>query len=183
MLFKKTCLIVPAAALVLGTGALLLAQDKPAADKPADKPPAAATDKPAADKPADNPADKPAAGEPGKTTTTASGLKITMVQEAKNPGALAGDIVWVHYTGKLTSGKVFDSSVGKGKPFKFTLGQGEVIKGWDEGIVGMKIGEKRQLTIPPDLGYGERGAGNDIPPGATLMFDVEMIGIARPANQ
>ena len=157
MLFKKTWLIAPAAAMFLGTGALLFAQDKPA--------------------------DKNAAGETGKTTTTASGLKITTVQEAKNPGALAGDIVWVHYTGKLTSGKVFDSSVGKGKPFKFTLGQGEVIKGWDEGIVGMKIGEKRQLTIPPELGYGERGAGNDIPPGATLMFDVEMIGIARPANQ
>jgi peptidylprolyl isomerase len=182
MLSKKTWLIAPAAALLLGTGALLLAQDKPAADKP----PAAAADKAAdkpADKPAEKPADKPAGGESGKTTTTASGLKITMVQEAKNPGALAGDIVWVHYTGKLTSGKVFDSSVGKGKPFKFTLGQGEVIKGWDEGIVGMKIGEKRQLTIPPELGYGDRGAGADIPPGATLMFDVEMIGIARPANQ
>ena len=178
MLSKKTWLIAPAAALLLGTGALLLAQDKPAADKP----PAAAADKPA-DKPSEKPADKPAGGESGKTTTTASGLKITMVQEAKNPGALAGDIVWVHYTGKLTSGKVFDSSVGKGKPFKFTLGQGEVIKGWDEGIVGMKIGEKRQLTIPPELGYGDRGAGADIPPGATLMFDVEMIGIARPANQ
>ena len=182
MLSKKTWLIAPAAALLLGTGALLLAQDKPAADKPADKPPAAAADKPV-EKSAEKPADKPAGGESGKTTTTASGLKITTVQEAKNPGALSGDIVWVHYTGKLTSGKVFDSSVGKGKPFKFTLGQGEVIKGWDEGIVGMKIGEKRQLTIPPELGYGERGAGNDIPPGATLMFDVEMIGIARPANQ
>jgi FKBP-type peptidyl-prolyl cis-trans isomerase len=182
MLLKKTWLIAPAAALLLGTGALLMAQDKPAADKPADKPAAAASDK-TVEKTIEKPADKPAAGETGKTTTTASGLKITTVQEAKNPGALAGDIVWVHYTGKLTSGKVFDSSVGKGKPFKFTLGQGEVIKGWDEGIVGMKIGEKRQLTIPPDLGYGERGAGNDIPPGATLMFDVEMIGIARPANQ
>jgi len=181
MLSKKTWLIAPAAALLLGTGALLLAQDKPAADKPADKPPAAAADKPV-EKSAEKPADKPAGGESGKTTTTASGLKITTVQEAKNPGAMSGDIVWVNYTGKLTSGKVFDSSVGK-KPFKFTLGQSEVIKGWDEGIVGMKIGEKRQLTIPPDLGYGDRGAGNDIPPGATLMFDVEMIGIARPSNQ
>jgi len=94
---------------------------------------------------------------------------------------MSGDIVWMQYTGKLTNGKVFDSSVGK-QPFKFTLGGGQVIKGWDEGIVGMKIGEKRQLTIPPDLGYGERGAGNDIPPGATLVFDVELIGIARPGK-
>ena len=175
MLFKKTWLIAPAAAMFLGTGALLFAQDKPAADKPADKPAAAA------DKPADKPADKNAAGETGKTTTTASGLKITTVQEAKNPGALAGDIVWVHYTGKLQSGEQFDSSVG-GQPFKFTLGSGQVIKGWDEGIAGMKIGEKRQLTIPADLGYGERGSPPKIPANATLVFDVEMIGLARPGK-
>jgi FKBP-type peptidyl-prolyl cis-trans isomerase len=171
MLSKKTWLIAPAAALSLGMGTLLFAQDKPAGDKPADKPAAAAGDKPAA---------KPAA-EAGKTTTTASGLKIAVVQEAKNPGAMSGDIVWVHYTGKLQSGEQFDSSVG-GQPFKFTLGGGQVIKGWDEGIVGMKVGEKRQLTIPADLGYGERGSPPKIPGGATLVFDVEMIGLARPGK-
>jgi FKBP-type peptidyl-prolyl cis-trans isomerase len=171
MLSKKTWLIAPAAALSLGMGTLLFAQDKPAGDKPADKPAAAAGDKPAA---------KPAA-EAGKTTTTASGLKIAVVQEAKNPGAMSGDIVWVHYTGKLLSGEQFDASVG-GQPFKFTLGGGQVIKGWDEGIVGMKVGEKRQLTIPADLGYGERGSPPKIPGGATLVFDVEMIGLARPGK-
>jgi FKBP-type peptidyl-prolyl cis-trans isomerase len=177
MLSKKTWLIAPAAAFSLGMGALLMAQDKPAADKPADKPAAAAADKPVADK---GDAGKPAA-DAGKTTTTASGLKITTVQEAKNPGAVAGDIVWVHYTGKLQSGEQFDSSVG-GQPFKFTLGGGQVIKGWDEGIVGMQIGEKRQLTIPAALGYGERGSPPKIPGGATLVFDVEMIGLARPGK-
>jgi FKBP-type peptidyl-prolyl cis-trans isomerase len=171
MLSKKTWLIAPAAALSLGMGTLLFAQDKPAGDKPADKPAAAAGDKPAA---------KPAA-EAGKTTTTASGLKIAVVQEAKNPGEMSGDMVWVHYTGKLQSGEQFDSSVG-GQPFKFTLGGGQVIKGWDEGIVGMKVGEKRQLTIPADLGYGERGSPPKIPGGATLVFDVEMIGLARPGK-
>ena len=174
---KKTWLIVPAAALSLGMGALLMAQDKPAtADKPAAEKPA---EKPAATAaPADK--DKPAEG--GKTTTTASGLKITVVAEAKDPGATSGDIVWVHYTGKLTSGEQFDSSVGRGQPFKFTLGQGQVIKGWDEGVAGMKVGEKRQLTIPSELGYGAQGSPPKIPGGATLVFDVEVIGIARPGK-
>lgn len=128
----------------------------------------------------DKPADKPKSD--AKTTKTASGLQIAVVQESPAPGAQAGDIVWVHYTGKLTNGAVFDSSR-KGddaKPFKFNLGKGEVIKGWDEGVAGMKIGEKRVLTIPPELGYGAQGAGDRIPPNSTLVFDVELIGIARP---
>jgi FKBP-type peptidyl-prolyl cis-trans isomerase len=154
-----------ALSLTLGTGAMLMAQDNKA--KPA-------TDKPAAEK-----TDKPA--EAGKTTTTASGLKITITEEAKNPGAMPGDIVWVHYTGKLSTGEEFDSSVGK-QPFKFTLGSGQVIKGWDEGVVGMKVGEKRQLTIPSELGYGAQGAPPKIPGGATLVFDIEMIGLARPGK-
>jgi FKBP-type peptidyl-prolyl cis-trans isomerase len=136
-------------------------------------------------KPGDTAA-KPAATQPapkvGEKVTLPSGLVITVVEEAKQPGALAGDIVWVHYTGKLKSGEQFDSSVG-GKPFKFTLGKGEVIKGWDEGLVGMKVGEKRNLTIPPELGYGKTGAGAKIPPDSTLVFDVEMIGLARPGQQ
>jgi FKBP-type peptidyl-prolyl cis-trans isomerase len=184
MLFPRTkkpmwTLAGPAAlalSLTLGMGAVLWAQDnKPAA---ADK--AKPADKPAAAEKTDKPAEKPAA-EAGKTTTTASGLKITVVEEAKNPGAMPGDIVWVHYTGKLSTGEEFDSSVGK-QPFKFTLGGGQVIKGWDEGVVGMKVGEKRQLTIPADLGYGARGAPPKIPGGATLVFDIEMIGLARPGK-
>jgi len=83
----------------------------------------------------------------------------------------------VHYTGKLLSGKEFDSSRNRGVPFDLTLGRGQVIKGWDEGLIGMCVGEQRTLTIPPDMGYGARGAGNAIPPNAHLVFDVEMINI------
>jgi FKBP-type peptidyl-prolyl cis-trans isomerase len=125
------------------------------------------------------PATKPAAGaKVGEKVKTPSGLEITVTKEATHAGAIAGDVVWVHYTGKLTNGQQFDSSVGK-KPIKITLGKGEVIKGWDEGIVGMKVGEKRNLVIPPDLAYGPAGR-EGIPPNSTLIFDVELIGLARP---
>lgn len=109
--------------------------------------------------------------------TTKSGLKYAILKPGKGAEAKAGQTVSVHYTGWLKSnGKKFDSSVDRGKPFEFPLGGGQVIKGWDEGVQGMKTGEKRQLVIPPALGYGDRGAGGVIPGGATLIFDVELLG-------
>lgn len=89
----------------------------------------------------------------------------------------SGDTVKIHYTGKLTDGTVFDSSLPRNQPFETIIGRGMVIKGWDEGVVGMKVGGKRKLTIPPALGYGERGAGNVIPPNATLVFELELLEV------
>ncbi|KAJ3270315.1 FK506-binding protein 2A [Terramyces sp. JEL0728] len=93
-----------------------------------------------------------------------------------------GDKLKMHYTGKLFEGKQFDSSVGRG-PFEFVLGSGQVIKGWDQGLLGMCVGEKRKLTIPPSLGYGDRGAGGAIPGGATLVFDVELLEIVNKRTE
>jgi FKBP-type peptidyl-prolyl cis-trans isomerase len=108
--------------------------------------------------------------------TTPSGLKYTDLQQGQGQEAKSGDTVRVHYTGWLENGTKFDSSVGRG-PFSFKLGAGQVIRGWDEGVAGMKIGGKRRLTIPADLGYGTRGAGGVIPPNATLIFEVELLGV------
>jgi FKBP-type peptidyl-prolyl cis-trans isomerase len=91
--------------------------------------------------------------------------------------ALTGKMVSVHYTGWLTDGKKFDSSKDRGQPFQFPLGRGHVIKGWDQGVAGMKVGGTRKLTIPPDMGYGAQGAGGVIPPDATLVFEVELLGV------
>jgi len=109
--------------------------------------------------------------------TTRSGL--TYVDQVIGTGdlAVAGKTTTVHYTGWLENGKKFDSSVDRGQPFSFPLGAGQVIKGWDEGVEGMKVGGKRKLTIPASLGYGARGAGGVIPPNATLVFDVELLGV------
>ena len=108
---------------------------------------------------------------------TASGLQYEELVVGSGPEAKAGQNVTAHYHGTLPDGKVFDSSVTRGDPFKFKLGAGQVIKGWDEGIAGMKVGGKRRLTIPPELGYGARGAGGVIPPNATLIFDVELLDV------
>jgi peptidylprolyl isomerase len=130
-------------------------------------------------KPSSSATTKPAAAE-GKKTVTDSGLTIIEVAPG-DPAAKKGDIVWVEYTGTLKDGTEFDSSKGR-EPIRFTLGHGDVIKGWDEGIQGMKVGEKRQLVIPPNLGYGAQATGK-IPANSELHFDVELIGIARVGEE
>jgi FKBP-type peptidyl-prolyl cis-trans isomerase len=124
-----------------------------------------------------------AAPSPAPTPSAAAApeapLDIKDVVVGKGPAAKAGDKVKVHYTGTLTNGTEFDSSRKRNQPFEFTLGKGMVIKGWDQGVAGMKVGGKRKLTIPPSLGYGARGAGGSIPPNSTLLFDVELVEIEK----
>jgi peptidylprolyl isomerase len=126
----------------------------------------------------------PLASKPAQAAgeiTTPSGLRIIDVKPGTGPVPHAGQTVTVNYTGWLfvddKKGKKFDSSLDRGEPFSFTLGQGQVIRGWDEGLATMHVGGKRTLIIPPDLGYGASGAGGVIPPGATLVFDVDLLGV------
>ena len=109
--------------------------------------------------------------------TTASGLIYEDVEPGTGAAARSGQKAKVHYTGWLTSGQKFDSSKDRNEPFEFMLGAGQVIRGWDEGVAGMKVGGKRRLTVPPSLGYGARGAGGVIPPNAELIFDVELLAV------
>jgi FKBP-type peptidyl-prolyl cis-trans isomerase len=118
----------------------------------------------------------------GDGVKTESGLQYWDISVGSGQVAKEGDRVRVHYTGWLTTGKKFDSSVDAGRPFTFALGNGEVIRGWDEGVAGMKVGGKRQLRIPPDLGYGENGSPDGtIPAHATLIFDVQLLSVQEPA--
>ena len=116
-----------------------------------------------------------------KPVTTPSGLQMTDTQVGTGASPKQGQTAVVHYTGYLNNngakGKKFDSSVDRGQPFEFPIGAGRVIKGWDEGVATMKVGGKRTLVIPPQLGYGAQGAGGVIPPNATLIFDVELLGV------
>jgi peptidylprolyl isomerase len=109
--------------------------------------------------------------------TTPSGLKYTDEKTGDGAEPKSGQTVTVHYTGTLQDGTKFDSSKDRNQPFKFVIGVGQVIKGWDEGVMSMKVGGKRKLTIPPELGYGSRGAGGVIPPNSTLIFEVELLDV------
>lgn len=119
-------------------------------------------------------------GSSASTQSQASGLKIEDIKVGTGAEAKAGDTVTVHYTGTLTNGKKFDSSKDHGQPFTFHLGAGEVIKGWDQGVAGMKVGGVRKLTIPPDLAYGNREVGGGlIPANSTLIFEVELLKVGQ----
>ncbi len=123
----------------------------------------------------------PAAFAQGSPSVTASGLILADTKAGTGAEAKSGNTCTMHYTGWLyengNKGAKFDSSLDRGEPFAFRLGEGQVIKGWDEGVAGMKVGGKRTLIIPPELGYGARGAGGVIPPNATLLFEVELLGV------
>jgi peptidylprolyl isomerase len=121
--------------------------------------------------------DTPAEVAEADYTSTDSGLKYTDLNEGPGQSPEVGNQVIVHYIGWLEDGTMFDSSLNRGQPFIFPLGQGQVIPGWDEGVASMKVGGRRQLVIPSDLGYGAQGSGDVIPPNATLIFEVELLGI------
>ena len=167
---KKLFLLLVAALTLLAAASMAGCGQK--AEEPAAETPTEQT-VPAEDA-ADAPED-PAASAPAADAVTE--LAIEDLEEGDGAEAKAGDNITVHYTGWLTDGAKFDSSLDRGEPFTFDLGQGYVIKGWDEGVVGMKVGGKRKLTIPADMGYGDAGAPPSIPGGATLVFEVELLSV------
>lgn len=117
---------------------------------------------------------------PAPTATPNNGLVIQDIVVGSGKTAENGDTLSTHYVGKLENGTVFDESYGRGQPLQFVLGSGQLIRGWELGLVGMKEGGKRQLVIPSELGYGERGAGGVIPPNATLLFEIELVSVQKP---
>lgn len=148
-------------------------------------PPAEMTEEPATEAPADTtaPADSGIPTVSGDTVTTETGLKYIVMATGDGPTPEAGNLIGAHYTGWLLDGTKFDSSRDRGQPLQFPVGQGRVIKGWDEALTTMNIGERRLLIIPPELAYGERGTpGGPIPPNATLIFDVELMSITPAAT-
>ncbi len=149
--------------------------DSPAPSAKAETPePAAGGKQPAAP---EKPAPEPAGPEKPAVQADVTKLEITDLVVGTGAVAETGKTVTVHYRGTLTNGKEFDASRRHGRPFAFPLGAGKVIRGWDEGVKGMKVGGKRKLVIPPNMGYGEDGAGDDIPPNATLVFEVELLDV------
>jgi peptidylprolyl isomerase len=151
---KLTAITSIAAALLLGSA--LVTQAAPGDKKPAKKAPVKKS---------------------AKVVTTKSGLKYQDLVVGKGPSPKPGQTVTVHYTGWLTNGKKFDSSKDHGAPFEFVIGEHQVIQGWDEGVMSMKVGGKRKLTIPPNLAYGDRAMGDVIPANSTLIFEVELLGV------
>jgi len=197
---RKALLVIAATALLAAVFALVLTACKQPAENEEDfsalgrpaastaTPPEAAPVEPPVGAGGEEAADTGAASGAGQgstpgevqvpTVTTESGLKYEDLVVGTGPEAKSGDTVRVHYTGTLTDGTKFDSSLDRGEPFEFTIDQSSVIKGWHEGLKGMKAGGKRKLTIPPELGYGEQGnPGGRIPPNATLIFEIELLEI------
>ena len=159
-------------ALTMSTAAVIFAQTSPKQTAPRKRPVTVVSARPNTKAPTK---------VTGDGVKTESGLQYWDIVVGTGKVAKEGDGVRVHYTGWLTNGKKFDSSVDGGRPFTFVLGNGEVIKGWDEGVAGMKVGGKRQLHIPPDLGYGENGTPDGtIPPNSTLIFEVQLLSIQEP---
>ncbi len=168
-------ILISVAALCICVAILVAAQIN---SKPVDVSAGALNTSPASERPAQNQSKEPlAAMNDSDYTTTASGLKYKDIKVGEGESPKNGQTVKVHYTGTLEDGTKFDSSRDRGQPFEFPIGLGRVIKGWDEGVMSMKVGGRRELVIPAELGYGSRGAGGVIPPNATLIFDVELLGL------
>jgi FKBP-type peptidyl-prolyl cis-trans isomerase len=178
----RTLLTLSLAALALAACSKLTEPPKPEPVQTDNTPPPASAEPKNADRPGEKPqgklADniKPAPDTPPPTNEKVESKDVTV---GKGAEAKAGDTVSVHYTGTLTDGKEFDSSKKHGQPFTFELGAGKVIKGWDQGVAGMKVGGKRKLTIPPSLAYGARGFPPVIPPNSTLNFDIELLEVKK----
>jgi FKBP-type peptidyl-prolyl cis-trans isomerase len=170
---KRTTYLALLAALIVVAAMIAGCSGTPSAQTPT----ASTSSQPQAAAPAPATATTSAAPASPGVTAPVTALKIVDKTVGTGPAAKAGDLVTVDYTGWLTDGTKFDSSLDSGKPFQFTLGNGEVIAGWDQGVAGMQVGGVRTLTIPPSLGYGANGANGVIPPNATLVFEVKLLKI------